>query len=678
VIFVGPGPGSPEIPADIGVVKDLWHLPESELLPIFGVCLGLQSFGVEHGAQLRRLQVVKHGQRSKIIHHRSDIFAGVDEIQAVRYHSLYIVAPGDGHIQELAWADDGLENGRVVMGVRHKTKPFWGVQYHPESVCTDGGFQVLLNFWRLAQRWSEKQGRYPVPWIAEAGSTFGAPWPPLRRRILSQEMAPAVPPARVTSKKIQVDHLNMVNLSEFFGAQGDSPFLLLESAANPGRFSILAALTPDSTKLMYSLSDSTLRIFRGQTEKSIHLASSELWAWLSEFMKKHKVSAGPTGVPFWGGLAGILSYEFGVQGLGVGVDLGRSGDQHPDVNLVFVERSIIVDHHAQCVYVQSLLPDDQKWIDTVCSEIQEFSGQANEPVTKNSTRISVVLPEKDRYISQIKLAKECLFAGESYELCLTARTRIKTAKRHSWDRYKVLRKTNPAPHSAYIRLYPTTFMSSSPERFLSYSRPPTSRCQLRPIKGTVRKGPGITREVAEEALIGSPKEVAENLMIVDLIRHDLHSVVGEDVCVKQFCSVEEYETVYQLVSVIEGGPSSASMDDSDSQIGWKVLQSSLPPGSMTGAPKKRSVEILQSLEDDKRGLYSGVFGYWCVGGGGDWSVTIRTAFKYDGEDTSECDKPDEEWVVGAGGAITALSDPEAEWDEMMVKLKSVLRSFEAM
>jgi|ERR1700722_1819720 len=116
---------------------------------------------------------------------------------------------------------------------------------------------------------------------------------------------------------------------------------------------------------------------------------------------------------------------------------------------------------------------------------------------------------------------------------------------------------------------------------------------------------------------------------------------------------------------------------------------------MTGAPKKRSVEILQTLEDHDRGLYSGVFGYWCVGGGGDFSVTIRSCFKYDdGWDKKYTDRTDqdgdepkasrdsideesekEEWVIGAGGAITALSDPEAEWEEMLVKLQSVLRAF---
>ena len=108
-------------------------------------------------------------------------------------------------------------------------------------------------------------------------------------------------------------------------------------------------------------------------------------------------------------------------------------------------------------------------------------------------------------------------------------------------------------------------------------------------------------------------------------------------------------------------------------------------GSMTGAPKKRSVEILQSLEDNNRGFYSGVFGYWDVGGGGDWSVVIRSCFKYDdrfrdGAADGAADDADPEmetWTAGAGGAITALSDVDAEWDEMLAKLQSVLRTFDA-
>ncbi|KAF9448291.1 ADC synthase [Macrolepiota fuliginosa MF-IS2] len=231
---------------------------------------------------------------------------------------------------------------------------------------------------------------------------------------------------------------------------------------------------------------------------------------------------------------------------------------------------------------------------------------------------------------------------------LTRITVPKEATIPAWERYKQLRQVNPAPHSAYLRLHPTTFLSSPPERFLSYSRP---RVLL---------------------LAGSRKEIAENLMIVDLIRQDLHNAVGENVNMTKFCGVEEYETVWQLVSVIEGSLPEGAPVTVDDGLGWEVLRRSLPPGSMTGAPKKRSVELLKSIEGHERGLYSGVFGCWCAGGGGDWSVIIRSCFLHDSKKGS-----DEEWIVGAGGAITALSDPEAEWEEMKAKLNGVLCGFGA-
>lgn len=183
-------------------------------------------------------------------------------------------------------------------------------------------------------------------------------------------------------------------------------------------------------------------------------------------------------------------------------------------------------------------------------------------------------------------------------------------------------------------------------------------------------------------------------MIVDLITHDLHGVVGENVAVKKFCGVEEYETVWQLVSVIEGTlPRATHSPEVEWGLGWDLLASSLPPGkfspnfflrpyinfkypigSMTGAPKKRSVEILQTLEDSDRSVYSGTFGYWCVSGAGDWAVTIRSCFKYDDGSSAA---GNEEWRIGAGGAITALSTVEGEWDEMHLKLQSVFRMFGA-
>ncbi|KAJ3749844.1 ADC synthase [Lentinula detonsa] len=636
-IIIGPGPGSPDLPQDVGVVKDIWKLSECDLLPLV----------IEHGGQLKRLQVVKHGQVSKIIHTGRDNFKNLKQVTAVRYHS-YHAEPDTKEIESLAWADDGVENGSVLMGGKHQTRPFWGVQYHPESVLTDdGGLHILRNFWSLAVEWSQKRDRCLSPLDSSAMKILGPSWPHLRLSSLSSSRSTTTATS-VTTSVVQLPGVNVLDICETLGVDDHrSPFILLDSAANPGRFSVIASLLSTSLQILYSVGDVFVTLKCGKSVRHESLAGEDIWSWISGFMPLTKAIDGYPDVPFWGGLIGSLSYELGVHSLDIPLrQRRRDTSPHPDIHLVYVQSN---------VYIQSLLSDDWAWINNMADELKKLPSRSSiikTPLNLKVASAQVHLPDRHQYIAKIESAQDFLRSGDSYELCLTAQTHLFVPRSLStWERYKLLRQSNPAPYSAYLRLHPSTFLSSSPERFISYSRSPDSLCELRPIKGTMRKAPGITRACAEQALRGSQKEVAENLMIVDLIRHDLHGVLGLDVHVKQFCEIEEYETVWQM-----------------------VLRQSLPPGSMTGAPKKRSVEILQSLEDEDRSLYSGVFGYWCVGGGGDWSVAIRSCFKHE----LECqDSEVEHWVIGAGGAITALSDPQAEWDEILLKLKGVLGAFGA-
>ena len=669
---------------------------------------------MEFGGTLKRLNVVKHGQISTITHEGNEIFKGVGYVEAVRYHSLHVSLNGNEPLEALAWADDREDNGRVLMAVKHTSKPFWAVQYHPESVRTSGGGEdVIRNFWRLAKLWSVIHTRRVRPWNLTTESLVGCPWPQQTTPYSLQHPSAHI---TVSTRVINCPGISITSLCEKLGVEEEaSNFVLLDSAAQPGRFSIIGCLTPSTPKITYRVGERRVHIVTDGEERWEDVGQ-DVWVWLAAFMRTKRIcSGGDKAVPFWGGLVGFLSYELGVHSLcpSLHSHLSDNHGQHPDVNLVFVERSVVLDPVTGKAYIQSLCPSDGDWISNIAARVQEvYSLSAiveNQPERKRRKTLqsrppSVILPDKELYIRHIRNAQEYLFSGDSYELCLTAPTRISVpastdgdrSLSTSWDLYKTLRRRNPAPHSAYLRLHPSTLLSSSPERFLSFSRPPGGICQLRPIKGTVRKTPGITRTVAEHALAGSVKEVAENLMIVDLIRHDLHGVVGDDVSVPQFCGVEEYETVWQLVSVIEGRlPRGTELDDSW-DVGWEVLRQSLPPGrshvdvhlacslscpgSMTGAPKKRSVEILSNLEDHPRGVYSGVFGYWDVGGGGDWSVTIRSCFKYtaEGQTRSASAQTNDgavEWTLGAGGAITALSDPEAEWEEMIAKVESVLPAF---
>jgi para-aminobenzoate synthetase len=206
------------------------------------------------------------------------------------------------------------------------------------------------------------------------------------------------------------------------------------------------------------------------------------------------------------------------------------------------------------------------------------------------------------------------------------------------------------------------------------------------MKGTVRKSKAVSTLTDAEKMLRIPKEIAENLMIVDLVRHDLHRVCGYgQVTVPEPFKIEEYATVFTMVTGIQG-QLNRYITDAKSQsstpiamTGLDVLRSVFPPGSMTGAPKKRSCELLAEIEQHKpRGLYSGVVGYIDVTGAGDWSVTIRSMFHYDDEmEEPEAGEttPREVWHIGAGGAVTILSTPEGEREEMFTKLEGPLGVF---
>lgn len=602
-VIVGPGPGSPDVAADIGVVKHLWKLDEHHLLPIFGVCLGLQSLASECGATIKRLPVVKHGQVSVVEHAGTDIFKGVGIVKAVRYHSLYAQLDGMQDLEVLAWASDDPGIEKTVMALKHTQHPFWAVQYHPESVLTQGGgVKVMANFWRLARAWNATHGRHILPWDSTSAAMFGISWPNPQPPLASTHPSS---PGTVLTASLHLPGVTPVAICELFGARDEaSPFVTMESLAQPGHFTIIGCLHPSSPRIVYSIGNTFLSLHIGDSVSHIPLESHDIWSWLSAFMNERKACNGSLDLPFWGGLVGYLSYELGVESLGVPPRAAPAEKRHPDVNLVFVERSIVLDNKTNLLYLQSLRDNDEEWLDETAARLNLLAVRDHTPRSCNtfpsSTKAlpntaTVILPDKELYISRINAAKEYLYAGDSYELCLTANTRVVFNNNHpttckvsryssSWERYKHLRELNPAPHSGYLRLQPTTLLASSPERFLSFSRPPGSTYQLRPIKGTVRKGPGITRAVAEHALRGSVKEVAENLMIVDLIRHDLHNVVGEDVEVTQFCGVEEYKTVWQLVSVIQGRPADGAdeLDDryANGALGWELLKQSLPPGTI--------------------------------------------------------------------------------------------------
>lgn len=704
-VVAGPGPGSATRASDVGLIRQLWHLERPK--PVLGVCLGHQSLACNFGASLERLPNPRHGTVATIQHADESIFAGLGCIRATTYNSLHVSlghaknassrhlwSPGPScpDLQPLAWALDDALNGPVCMALKHVSKPFWGVQYHPESICTNAeGAQIVRNWWHEAQRWSwQMSSRPPTPRslsVSPPPSLKGSCRPP----------SPSVQPCRqVQWRRMPLGSFQTPDLCNFL-VPDPSAAMVLESGTrfdgapvNPetGRYSIISCTDGNrAVRFEFDQVRESLRHLDGTCILSeTRCTMQDVWSTLKAFIDHHRAVDGPFEVPFWGGLVGLVSYEACLQTIDV---QPTHRDEHPSIVFAFIDRCVVLDHVDKQLFVQTIRPNDSSWLDDVerlldpqrpsarVAESGNSNSAGSEELTRSGPTVLKVL-DADRYQKKVLRCQEHIRAGESYELCLTNQAHVQTQstpmKSGASERqlYRKLRSTNPAPFGAWLRLpcgqQTLTVLSSSPERFLRWDR--HGKCQFRPIKGTVKKGPGMSRTLAE-SILKSDKEQAENLMIVDLIRHDLHGVAGHDhVHVSKLMSMEEYETVYQLVSVVEG-----QLSLEQGQSGLNVLAASLPPGSMTGAPKKRSCELLQMIEDEPRGIYSGVLGYLDVGGGGDFSVVIRTAYKWDAPAGDSADRNLDQWHIGAGGAVTIQSTAQGEWEEMQAKRDALLGVF---
>ncbi|CAG8441232.1 1591_t:CDS:10 [Ambispora gerdemannii] len=772
---------------DFGICGKLLELEDCSV-PVLGVCLGHQGIGAASGAKVFFFEI-PHNDISK----EDSLFFGIPEaFYGVRYHSLVVDhrhLPSD--LMITAWCcsneeennnfsssevNNGATTPHMIMGLQHKYKPIYGVQFHPESICTEYGHQISKNFQKITCSFLKKHGRFfqrhefpsHIQDISIISTSIS------RSREISSSSSWTSPRYHIVLKRLD-KNIWIDSEKVFENVVSADPSLLgtwwLDSARRPdpqSRFSFMGSTPSEANAFstFYATLPKRLQITcsNGIVMSKVLTGGQTFWDWMSETMDLFNKCVTRVNViidddsidqqvpfDFRLGMIGYFGYEMKRESLSGYVipqeQQKKNICSQVDAAFIFATQAIVFDHLEKRIWLAGLIREKEYSVNNVFEDIKDVLGittgfsprdfaawikatenrllcltkrqfddnvmqmNFNSHRCKNSngqssdytenksdkkhmgkhsleSQISSFTPDRDypSYINAIEQARSFIHDGQSYEICLT--TQIRTTLNRLDDvleLYKHLRRKNPAPFSALFdfAVEDLVILSSSPEKFIEISC--DGRVEMKPIKGTVAVASGcfcvercdggeqceLNRKKEDrkrvESLECSVKERAENLMIVDLIRHDLvHICLPGTVRVPLLMKIETYETMHQLVTTVNGSLKS----DIDCV---EAVRKCFPPGSMTGAPKLRSVQLLDDLENHlPRGVYSGCLGYLSMGdgtkarkkGSAMFSVVIRTAVIGNGTDLS----------IGAGGAITFLSNANEEWREVMLKAQSVIPS----
>ncbi|WP_058234191.1 chorismate-binding protein [Devriesea agamarum] len=685
-ILISPGPGSPLCPEDVGRTREI--LRYAETLPVLGVCFGHQLLATLLGGKLRSAPMPRHGHISTITHSGRGLFAGLDQdLRVVRYHSLSIDEPLPKALIPDAWAEDG-----VLMSFHAAHYPWWGVQFHPESVGSEGGKILVANFIRLC---AETRDRRHCAERSKPSETPSTAQPPDidssgPQHTLKPPNETGPPPWTALLEPIPA---NIDNLAAALDAAAgllwrDAPYAVrLDSNrvdGDTGRYSFIGVPDPLDGEVLIATPDGTLEIRRhdGASHNPPIFAQGAdafeaLAGRLTQVAAKH-----PDG---WegdmiGGYVGYLGYETGLRTLGIEPRPATT----PDAVWVRTTRNFVVDHITGKAALIALCPSNperiqsaKRWLQSMAPMLKEHLGDhaprlqptaADTAVNTPTARLIIPEGRRTQYGRAYRACQTALRAGDTYEICVTEEFPVQI-EGTAHELYRRQREQNPAPYAAHLQLGQLDILCASPERFCRVYRPnstsestcaPGLRVETRPIKGTAPRG---DHEHSDEqlrlSLVTDHKTRAENLMVTDLLRHDLSMVsIPGSVEVPDFLAVRTHPTVHQLETTVTGRlrPGLGPLD---------AVRAMMPPGSMTGAPKQRTVHIIDSLEQRARGVYSGCLGYFSASGGADLAVVIRTLVLDHGDAR-----------VSAGGAIVLDSSEAGEWDELVLKAMAPVRGMD--
>lgn len=790
-VVISPGPGHPGVATDFGMCTDAIR---SAHVPVLGVCLGHQGLAHVYGGRVVSAPEVMHGRTSRVYFSSAvaatgdakspaTLFSRIpDGFEVVRYHSLVAdEASLPSELRVTARTDDG-----VIMALQHADKLQFGVQFHPEAVCTTFGYQLFQNFRDITLQQPPTQCRLQhsslQPHVLERPAVDEC------NRITSLQVETREPDysvqVRVASSRLAslafAEHVFTdlyadarrsfwLDSSNFDGSGASS---LAEDGRGAAarhqklppvalRFSLMGdSRGPLSYSVEYCILENLLRVYEDDGETEVFEDATDILTHLRsklaafrahevEFVdgdSEHCTPLSPSDIPFAfrGGFVGYFGYEVLGSGLrqedgSCGSDAGTEAvraaiqkrldarDHVPDASFLFADRTLVFDHLDNRVYSVSVSKrrcessgsdvcgETIAWHRDMAAQLQRLTHEFLTPRAPTRARAQslsnplrshwpepakqeetvVFRPSRTRrqYGRDIQEIQRLIHDGETYEVCLTNQLEATHSVTNPLGFYQLLRKRNPAPYAGFYHVNPRGHFStscadqstagadidcphphppqrtgmadsyaiccSSPERFLRVEA--DGWMESKPIKGTRRRG----RTPAEDAAIAAElasctKDRAENMMIADLVRNDF-GVVAQigSVHVPTLMAVETYATVHQLVTTVRG------QRRTDADI-VDVLNATFPGGSMTGAPKKRTMQIIRQLEQSPRGVYSGALGFLSLDGSCDLNIVIRTAVV-----------TPKRVSLGSGGAIIALSDTDEEYEEMLLKTCALVQALGA-
>ncbi len=460
-------------------------------------------------------------------------------------------------------------------------------------------------------------------------------------------------------------------LFEYFKEEEAAVFLDSSLQGDLGRYSVIGR------KPYLSLVQSDRLYINGVA------AEGRIGEFLKRYLEENR-EENPTGLPLIAGAIGYFSYDYGRRTAGVPSRFEDQPDLIPEAVWNFYDNLIIEDHEKQEVFLAAggrLQPAEEeiRHLEALLSAglpdgerqpvalpgagagpgagARSGGRQAETDGGRAGGETPRIIPDctKEAYLKSVERMKDYITEGDSYIANLTRQLKIECGK-DPYSVFRKLREINPSPFGGYFQYGAFQIVCASPERFLQMDC--QRKIRTRPIKGTRKRGSTEAEDRAlRRELEESEKDRSELLMIVDLERNDLSRVCeAHTVKVPELFTIEAYASVFHLVAEITG-----TLKEGEDVM--SLMEAAFPGGSITGAPKRRAMEIIDELEQGKRGLYTGSVGYLSLDGRCDFNIVIRTLVH-----TGGC------YHLGVGGGITCESESEFEYEETLQKAKALIEA----